>query len=220
MSLIAWASVQYRLHGVAVYREGERVWYVGAGYREKDRAEAVDGVLPRQDVDGYGSCVSLFSRCIMVICLSERHSAKIKDTESNKTNIAVHRRYLNDNFQYQLRMEHLNYLAEVARDVKPDVAEYEIDDNIPINPSTGLPQFPPFGMESLGSRTFIKYRLIKLLKSDLWHHLIENRLLLKFMVSRRFVVLNRVLTIILGIHAGLHRTNASSVPTAHRGFQA
>lgn len=81
-------------------------------------------------------------------------------------------------------MEHLSYLAEAARDVKPDVAEYEIDDNIPINPSTGLPQFPPFGMESLGSRTFIKYRLIKLLKSDLWHHLIENRLLLKFMVCR------------------------------------
>lgn len=121
---------------------------------------------------------------VRAFLISVHLSAKIKDTESNKTNIAVHRRYLNDNFQYQLRMEHLSYLAEAARDVKPDVAEYEIDDNIPINPSTGLPQFPPFGMESLGSRTFIKYRLIKLLKSDLWHHLIENRLLLKFMVCR------------------------------------
>ncbi|KAJ9090951.1 hypothetical protein QFC20_007781 [Naganishia adeliensis] len=109
-------------------------------------------------------------------------AAKIKDTESNKTNIAVHRRYLSENFQYQLRMEHLTYLAEVAReDTKPDINDIEIEDNIPIDPSTGLPKFPPFGLESLGSRAFIKYRLIKLLKSDLWHHLIENRLLPKFM---------------------------------------
>lgn len=98
----------------------------------------------------------------------------------------MHRRYLNENFQYQLRMEHMHYHAEVNhQDVKPDIAQLEAEDNIPIDPSTGLPQFPPFGLESLGSRAFIKYRLVKLLRSDLWHHLIENRLLLKFMVSQR-----------------------------------
>jgi hypothetical protein len=81
-------------------------------------------------------------------------------------------------------MEHMQYQLEANQDVKPDIGELAAEDNIPIDPSTGLPQFPPFGLESLGSRAFIKYRLVKLLKSDLWHHLIENRLLLKFMVGR------------------------------------
>lgn len=159
------------------------------------------------------------SETLLILC---RYSAKIKDTESNKTNIAVHRRYLNDNFQYQLRMEHLHYLADAARDVKPDITEYEADDSFPINPSTGLPQFPPFGMESLGSRTFIKYRLVKLLRSDLWHHLIENRLLLKFMASicRVFLPRASLIPCRLGIHTGVYHANPSPVWATHLGFQA
>lgn len=62
MSLVAWSSFEYRIYGVAVHREGKGVWYVGVRYREEDRAEAVDGVLSRQDVDGHGSCVSRVPR--------------------------------------------------------------------------------------------------------------------------------------------------------------
>ncbi|KAJ9096859.1 hypothetical protein QFC21_005132 [Naganishia friedmannii] len=118
--------------------------------------------------------------------------AKIKDTESNKTNIAVHRRYLSENFQYQLRVGYLEYIArqsaETARAQGGGSAGgpaagngVEGEEHIPIDQTNGLPKFPPFGMESLGSRSFIKFRLVKLLRSDLWHHLIENKLLLKFL---------------------------------------
>ncbi|KAJ9113697.1 hypothetical protein QFC22_006006 [Naganishia vaughanmartiniae] len=119
--------------------------------------------------------------------------AKIKDTESNKTNIAVHRRYLSENFQYQLRIGYLEYIArqgaETARALSGEGpvagsgsgAGGEGAEHIPIDQTTGLPKFPPFGMESLGSRSFIKYRLVRLLRSDLWHHLIENKLLLRFL---------------------------------------
>lgn len=94
----------------------------------------------------------------------------------------------------------MQYQLEANQDVKPDIGQLAAEDNIPIDPSTGLPQFPPFGLESLGSRAFIKYRLVKLLKSDLWHHLIENRLLLKFMVGRRDCVDGMVLILRRALH--------------------
>lgn len=161
-----------------------------------------------------------------------RGSAKIKDTESNKTNIAVHRRYLSENFQYQLRIGYLEYIARQSAERAKAFSEGgnasgvgnggEMEENIPIDQTNGLPKFPPFGMESLGSRSFIRYRLIRLLRADLWHHLIENKLLLKFLVSVSFLQRWRWKLMGMfrapGIHTGVHAADSETVSATYLGF--
>lgn len=100
---------------------------------------------------------------------------KIATTENRQsTNLMVHRKYQDLNPELQIRRETLEHDEDAGL-----VGRDEDDDTEPIPDASGLPQFRPFGREQLVVYHFIQRRLTRLLRCNLYHHMLENKGVLK-----------------------------------------
>jgi hypothetical protein len=98
--------------------------------------------------------------------------------EDNRTSSTiVHVKYLSQNRSYGVRMQFYELQTSPTELVLPESEVLGHDER------TNLPIFAPFGSNSNKIKPFIRARLIRLLRSNLWHNLIENRDLLKVLVS-------------------------------------
>lgn len=110
---------------------------------------------------------------------------KLKGMDENRTSSSiVHTKYLDRNRNYLARLEYLKVRGgNDPAEEEPDQMETLGSTILGVNEDTGLPMFPPFGVSELTNRPFLRARLGTLLRSDLWHHLIEHRDLHLAMVS-------------------------------------
>jgi len=117
------------------------------------------------------------------------HSVKLKGMDENRTSSSIiHTKYLERNRSYTARLEYLQIRRgntdDGPHEVQPPAMEKLGSTILSIDKSTKLPVFPPFGTAELKNKWFMRSRLVALLRSDLWHHLIENRDLLVALVSK------------------------------------
>lgn len=103
---------------------------------------------------------------------------KLRTVEQRtSTSLMVHRKYADLNKQLQIRKE------LVASGIEHDPNMEEDQEDAPIDNATGFPQFEPFGREHLKLYGFVVARLTRLLRCNLWHHLLQYHKVLDILVS-------------------------------------
>jgi hypothetical protein len=98
----------------------------------------------------------------------------------------VHTKYLDRNRNFIARQLYLTVRSrgETGQSYRDPTEMESLGSTVlAIDGKTRLPIFPKFGKSELRVKPFMKARLITLLRSELWHHLIENRELLTTLVS-------------------------------------
>jgi len=101
----------------------------------------------------------------------------------------VHTKYFESNRNFMARKVYLSVRNRPETgQTERDLTEMETLGGtvLAIDDKTRLPIFPKFGRSELRVKPFMKARLVTLLRSDLWHHLIENKGLLTTLVSLIF----------------------------------
>lgn len=103
---------------------------------------------------------------------------KLRTTEhKTSTSLMIHRKYADLNKQLQIRKELL------AQGIEHDPASGDGEqEDAPINDAMGMPQFEPFGREHLKLYGFVVGRLTRLLRCNLWHHLLQYHRVLDTLV--------------------------------------
>lgn len=124
---------------------------------------------------------------IVKILVESGLAVKVKGMEANRSSSTIiHTKFVEGNKAYAARIAYLKVHNQFQPDessaVSPDL-QSRATTILGHDERTGLPVFAPFGSAELRVKSFVQARLVTLLRSDLWHHLIENRDILRSLVS-------------------------------------